>query len=99
MSGAKLTAEQEAEAERIQAALRQASEAEIEQIARLLASKPDHQLLGQTEFEVRDLVQAIGAKALEIGLEERKKRGTRAPARPVRDAESRRGLKPIEAEG
>ena len=42
-------------------------------LAELLASKPDDQLLGQTEFEVRDRVHGIGAKAIEAALDERKK--------------------------
>ena len=52
---------------------------EIRSIAELLASKPDRQLLGQTEFEVRDLVHKIGAKAIETALDERKKGGTKGP--------------------
>ena len=49
-------------------------------LAELLASKPDRQLLGQTEFEVRDRVHKIGAKALETALDERKKGGIKGPA-------------------
>jgi WD40 repeat protein len=49
-------------------------------VARLLASKPDPQLLGRTEFEVRDQVHAIGAKAIETALAERKKGGTKGRA-------------------
>ena len=49
-------------------------------LAELLASKPDRQLLGQTEFEVRDRVHKIGAKAIETALDERKKGGTKGPA-------------------
>jgi hypothetical protein len=75
-----LTPEQEAEAQRIADRVLEASRAEIVAMARLLASKPDRQLLGQTEFEVRDRVQRIGARALETALDERKKRGTKAPA-------------------
>jgi hypothetical protein len=67
-------------AERIYQSLKQAADADLRALAQLLASKPDHQLLGQTEFEVRDRVHKIGAKALETALEERKKGGTRAPA-------------------
>jgi len=48
---------------------------EVQDIAELLASKPDHQILGKTEFEVRDRVHKIGAKAIETALNERKKRG------------------------
>ena len=49
-------------------------------MAELLASKPDDQLLGRTEFEVRDLVHDIGAKALQTALDERKKGATKGPA-------------------
>ena len=45
-----------------------------------LASKPDDKLLGKTEFEVRDRVHTIGAKAIETALNERKKGGTKGPA-------------------
>ena len=67
-------------AERIFHSLRQAAEPDLRALAELLASKPDRQLLGQTEFEVRDRVHQIGAKALETALDERKKGGTKGPA-------------------
>jgi len=75
-----LTPEQLAEAERIYEAFRQASDDEQWRIAQLLASKRDHELLGQTEYEVRDRVHRIGAKAIEAALEGRKKGGTKDPA-------------------
>jgi hypothetical protein len=50
------------------------------QIARLLASKPDAQLLGATEFEIRDRVHRLGAFALETALQERKKGGIKGRA-------------------
>jgi len=75
-----LTAEQLADAERIYQALRQAAEDEHWRLAQLLASKPDAQLLGATEFEVRDIVHEIGAKAIQAALVGRKKGGTRDPA-------------------
>ena len=68
------------EAKRIYQALRACCDADLRQIAELLASKPDNQLFGRTEFELRDIVHKIGAKALETALEERKKRGTEVPA-------------------
>lgn len=77
---ADLTTEQAAEAERIFQALHQASEDEHWRIAQLLASKPDAQLLGATEFEVRDLVHQTGAKAIQAALDGRKKGGTAGPA-------------------
>jgi hypothetical protein len=75
-----LTVEQAAEAERLLVLLRPAVEDELRQLAQLLASKPDHKLLGKTEFEVRDRVHKIGAKAIEAALNERKKGGTKGPA-------------------
>jgi hypothetical protein len=80
MSLPDLSPEQAEEAERIDQALRPACEAELRRIAGLLASKPDHQPLGKTEFEVRDRVHTIGAKAIETALNERKKGATKGPA-------------------
>ena len=80
MSSSALTAEQAAEAERIFQSLRQAVDPDLRSLAELLASQPDRQLLGQTEFEVRDRVHKIGARAIETALNERKKGGTRGPA-------------------
>jgi hypothetical protein len=71
-----LTAEQEAEAKRLSEKFEQSFRDELLGMARLLASKPDRQLLGQTEFEVRDIVHRIGAQAIATALDERKKRGT-----------------------
>ena len=79
MSWLPLTPEQAELAERIYQTLRQAADADLRDLAELLASKPDRQLLGQTEFEVRDRVHALGAKALQTALDERKKGGTKAP--------------------
>lgn len=75
-----LTAEQTAEAERIYEELRRTSDDELRTIARLLASKPDSQLFGATEYQVRDLVHQVGAEAMRAAAEGRKKGGTRGPA-------------------
>jgi hypothetical protein len=68
--------ELEAEAQRIYQTLVQATQKDLLAMARLLASKPDRRLLGETEFQVRDLCHQIGAKAIETALTERKKGGT-----------------------
>ena len=47
----------------------------MEQIAVLLAGKADHELFGQTEFELREIVHRLGAKALETVANERLKKG------------------------
>jgi hypothetical protein len=80
MSRLPLTPDQVELSDRIFETLRRSAEADLRLLADLLASKPDRQLLGQTEFEVRDLVRRIGAKAFETALDERKKGGTKAPA-------------------
>lgn len=80
MADIPLTAGQEADAQRLRELLQTAFTAELEHLARLLASKPDAQLLGQTEFEVRDAVHRLGAQVIETALRERKKGGIAAPA-------------------
>jgi hypothetical protein len=75
-----LTPEQEALAQRLYESMQQAFLDEARRLARLLAGKEDTQLLGRTEFEVRDAVHRLGAKALQTALNERKKGGTRGRA-------------------
>ena len=86
-----LTADQEADARRIYEALRHSADADLMALARLLASKADGDIFGATEFQVRDAVHRIGAKAIETALEGRKKGGTKAPAAPAPPAGRRRG--------
>ena len=80
MNDVPLTPEQEAEAQRLYAQIHQAFDSEARRLARLMASKPDTQLLGATEFVIRDRVLRLGAEVVQAALEERKKGGTRAPA-------------------
>jgi hypothetical protein len=75
-----LTPEQEAEAKRLAETILTKTRDELLQIARLLVSKRDDQLFGETEFQVRDLVHRIGAGALEAAVNERKKGATKARA-------------------
>lgn len=75
-----LTPEQEAEARRWAEIIAKNAQEEIHQIARLLVAKRDEELLGATEFEVRDRVHKIGARAIETALGERKKGGTEGRA-------------------
>ena len=70
-----LTPEQEAEAKRIEEILMEALSGDVRQMARLMASKKNHELFGQAEFEMRDIVHRIGAKALETAAAERSKKG------------------------
>ena len=75
-----LTAEQEAEAQRLAAIIGKKAQEEALRMARLLASKPDAQLLGTTEFQIRERVHELGAFAIETALQERKKGGTKGRA-------------------
>jgi hypothetical protein len=80
MTDVQLTAEQELEARGLAEVILQKARDEALQMARLLVSKPDHELLGATEFEVRDRVHRIGAHALEAAVNRRKKGGTKGRA-------------------
>ena len=70
-----LTPEQEAEAQRIEQVLLEAARKDVRELSRLMASKQDHEILGQTEYQVRDIVHRLGAKALEATANERAKKG------------------------
>jgi hypothetical protein len=74
-----LTVEQEVEARALADAVARASADEFLALARLLVGKPSHQVFGQTELQLRDLVHKIGAKGLNLYLAE-KKTATKAPA-------------------
>jgi hypothetical protein len=80
MSELKLTAEQEAEAQRLADIIAEKTKEEALRMARLLVSKPDHELLGATEFEIRERVHKIGACAIETAVNQRKKGGTQGRA-------------------
>ncbi|MFO0803418.1 MAG: hypothetical protein U0791_09895 [Gemmataceae bacterium] len=64
---------------RLTAKLEAAYRDETRRVARLFASKPDSQLLGKTEFELRDRLLHLGAVTLETALAERKG-GAKGPA-------------------
>lgn len=72
MSRHELSAEQEQEAKLLEARIRTAVDQEISDLARLLVSKPEAELFGQTEFQVRDLVLRIGAQAFQEHLRGKK---------------------------
>jgi hypothetical protein len=78
MTSPDLTPEQEAHAQELAQTVLKALQDDILQMTRLLASKPDDQVLGQTEFQVRDIVHQIGAKAIQAELDARQKKVTRA---------------------
>lgn len=75
-----LTPEQEAEVERIVDNVMGQARTEVTRMARLVASKKNHELFGATEFQLREAVHRIGARVLDSALQERKKRGTEGRA-------------------
>jgi hypothetical protein len=50
-------------------------EAERLRMAKSLASKKDEELFGKNEYELRDRVHELGARALEVAVNERQKKG------------------------
>ena len=95
MTALPLSSEQEAEAQALFARLKSAFEREALALARVMASKADGQVLGKTEFEVRDHVHRLGAQVLEAVLQERKKKATTARRPRVPAARRRRTASPI----
>ena len=77
MTATDLTPEQEAKAQELAAALGDAVADDLLRIARLLVAQDGRHAFGRTEFQLRDLVHRIGAKALEASLAQ-KKTATRA---------------------
>ena len=75
-----LSPEQEAEAQRLAAIVAKRCQEDMLQMMRIMVSKPDSQLLGQTEFEIRDRAHQLAANAIETVLNERKKGGTKLRA-------------------
>ncbi len=73
MSKLALTPEQEAEARRLAEIIGRKAQEEALQMARILVSKPDAEIFGKTEYELRDSAHRVAAHALEVALRERKK--------------------------
>jgi parvulin-like peptidyl-prolyl isomerase len=79
MSSYFLTPEQEAEAQKLAGLIREATNDDFLRVARLLVSKDERHLFGETEFAIRDILLRAGAKAYETFLLE-KKTATKGPA-------------------
>ena len=75
MSDLNLSPEQEAEAERIYEQGMAQARVELKQAARLMVSKRNSGLFGETEFVLRDAVHRIAARTVDAALQERKKWG------------------------
>ena len=69
---AALNPEQETQAQELAKTLQQAVADELLAVARLFVSKPTHQLFGETELQLRDLVHHLAAKALDTYLAQKK---------------------------
>jgi len=74
-----LPPEKDADVQALAQAIREAADAEIEELARTLVAADDEHVFGATEFTVRALAHKIAAKALEQRLA-RKKTATTGPA-------------------
>ncbi len=77
---AHLPQEQAQRAEQLYESIKASTEHDLRAIAELLTSKPDDQLFGSTEFQLRDLVHRLGAQALQTAALQRKKGATEVPA-------------------
>ena len=75
-----LTEEQADEADRIRDILAAKSAVVVDYVSRLLASRENRQLFGETEFLIRDAVHRLGAEGIDAALSERKKGGTKVRA-------------------
>ena len=70
-----LTSDQEADAELIYERIRAKVDGQVREMARLMASKPNNEILGPGEFELRDRLNEVGVSVLEATLNERAKKG------------------------
>jgi hypothetical protein len=80
MDDVKLTTEQEQQAQAILHRIEDLYRDEARRVARLFASKANSEILGKTEFELRDRLLQLGAASVEAALDERKKGGTKGQA-------------------
>src|SRR6266581_9071325 len=77
-----LNAELEAQAQELAARIRARADDDILALARLLVSKNDAEVFGDTEFEARNIVHHVGAVALEERLKKRLATKDRASTAP-----------------
>jgi hypothetical protein len=79
MARAPLAPEQEAQAQQLAQAIRQAADEELLAIARALVTTDESTLFGDTEFQIRELVHRLGAKAYQTFLAQKKTATAVAP--------------------
>jgi hypothetical protein len=82
-----LNAELEAQAQELAVRIRARVDNDILALARLLVSKKDAEVFGDTEFQARSIVHHLGAVALQERL--KKSSATKAPASIVPTASKR----------
>jgi hypothetical protein len=82
-----LTTDQEQEAAILEDLLAAKFRPAVRQLARLLTSRKNSELFGETEFQIRDALHRLGADSFDAALAERKKRGTRDRARSAPPAD------------
>jgi hypothetical protein len=80
MAPIRLSPDQEIEAKHLEAKINAAIAGEVAELARLLVSTGESSLFGATEFQVRDLVLRMGAKAYGEHLREKKTATKEAPS-------------------
>ncbi len=78
-----LNAALEAQAQELAARIRARADRDILALARLLVSKSDAEVFGDTEFEARSIVHHLGAVALEERLKKSSATRDRASTAPV----------------
>jgi hypothetical protein len=88
-----LNAELEAQAQELASRIRARADSDILALARLLVSKSDTEVFGDTEFEARHIVHHLGAVALEERL--KKSSATKDQASTAPPASSPRNSKGI----
>lgn len=76
-------ADQTTEVERVIALVMKAIEGDVRRIAEALVLKRDDQLLGPGEFDLRNKMLGMARHMLEATVNDRKKGGTKVPARSV----------------
>jgi hypothetical protein len=74
-------AEDDVETERVLGLVMKAVEGDLREVAKAIVSKPDNELLGPGEFDLRDRVLKAACHVLEAVLHDRKKGATEAAAR------------------
>lgn len=78
-----LNAELEAQAQELAARIHARADSDILALARLLVSKSDTEVFGDTEFEARNIVHHLGAVALQERLKKNSATTDRASTAPA----------------